>query len=179
MVHYFSENDFCGLVVDDFGQDGDGDLVLVNSHGVSVLLHDYNSPGGFNTDGRLDAIGIAFLFAAIRDPRANDLPLFDLNSDGQIDRSDMDYWVPQLRHARYGYVSFDGRVSFDDFLILSAHFGTTGASWSNGDYDGDTEDKLRGCPTPRRLLFPTRGSHGSGPGLQASPDVAKKLQKKK
>lgn len=139
VVHYFSENDFRGLAIDDFDQDGDGDLVLVNAHGVTVLLHEYVSPGDFNADGRLDATDIDFLFAAIRDPQMKDLSVFDLNSDDQIDRSDADYWVRQLRHAQYGDVNFDGRVSFDDFLILSAHFGTTGASWSNGDFDGDTE----------------------------------------
>lgn len=36
-----------------------------------------------------------------------------------------------------GDTDLDGDVDFLDFLVLSAHFGRTGAVWSLGDFNGD------------------------------------------
>jgi choice-of-anchor C domain-containing protein len=36
-----------------------------------------------------------------------------------------------------GDANEDLRVGFDDLLVLAQHYGSTGASWNDGDFDGD------------------------------------------
>ena len=79
------------------------------------------------------AITVDLIDAAIG---SNDMQ-FDLNGDGSVTFDDIDYFVEEVMGTHHGDLDLDGNVAFADFLILSANFGKTDATYSEGDIDGD------------------------------------------
>lgn len=99
-----------------------------------VVLSDFVShqlDGDFNGDQQLDAVDIDLLSAAVG---GSDL-LFDVTRDGGVTVADRVFWVEEIKQSLMGDVDFNGKVEFDDFLALSAAFGTE-AGWLGGDFDG-------------------------------------------
>ena len=90
-------------------------------------------PGDFSGNGVLDAADIDAIQAAVA--AGDNPPIFDLDRDGTVDKSDVDYWLEQVANTRRGDANLDGTVDFQDFLFLSANFGATEASWRDGDFD--------------------------------------------
>lgn len=61
---------------------------------------------------------------------------FDLNEDQAIDRHDIQFLIEDVFRSRLGDANLDGRVSFEDFLAMSANFGASGVDYVGGDFDG-------------------------------------------
>lgn len=91
--------------------------------------------GDVDNDGQVNASDIDLLVAAIR--QGETTSEFDLNGDEVVNEADVDYLVESILQTRRGDANLDGSVDFNDFLTLSANFGT-GASWSGGNFDVDT-----------------------------------------
>lgn len=93
-----------------------------------------STPGDFNGSGSVNVDDIDLLYAAIQqnDPSS----VFDLNDDDQTDGDDVTVLVETILGTRRGDTNLDGRVDFQDFLILSTNFGQT-SGWSGGDFDAD------------------------------------------
>ena len=56
--------------------------------------------------------------------------------DGVVDDIDRTIWVEDAFGTFYGDANLDKAVKFEDFLILSSHFGSEGG-WANGDFNGN------------------------------------------
>ena len=89
--------------------------------------------GDVNRDGALGAEDVDLVSHEVWN--GGDLSR-DLNSDGTVSRSDVDY-VLELTNRLNGDADFDGEVQFSDFLILSGNFGQSDATWSRGDFDSN------------------------------------------
>lgn len=59
---------------------------------------------------------------------------FDLTGDGVVDGEDLSSFLEQTGTLA-GDTNFDGSVEFADFLALSANFGQSDRTWSQGDVD--------------------------------------------
>jgi hypothetical protein len=53
-----------------------------------------------------------------------------------IEGSDADVWVRELKSSEYGDADLNGRVDFDDLLVIAQHYGDATAGWANGNFDG-------------------------------------------
>ena len=113
------------------------DLTRIYSDGeilVTSVLDKPERPGDFNGDAILDSADINSLSSRIY--VASTDKYFDLDNDDQITDSDLTVLVEELIGTHYGDADLDGRVQFDDFLVLSEHYGQPG-SWNDGDFDTD------------------------------------------
>lgn len=90
-------------------------------------------PGDVNSDGRVDVTDID----AIRAYLNSDAPQYDFTADGVVDESDVDYLVEHVLNTRPGDANLDGRVNFDDFVVVALNFGESVSSWELGDFDLD------------------------------------------
>lgn len=96
--------------------------------------------GDFNGDGVLNAEDIDALTFAIRDSLVT--PLFDLNSDGDVDLSDRDIWVDEVRKTYFGDSNLDGEFNSSDFVLVfqAGEYEDATAlnsTWATGDWNGD------------------------------------------
>jgi hypothetical protein len=97
--------------------------------------------GDFDNDGALDADDIDLMHAAAEGPVTAATMKFDLNNDGNIERSpgaiasDADIWVTVLKDTGYGDANFDKTVGFADLVLLAQHYNLTPRSWSQGNFD--------------------------------------------
>ena len=105
-------------------------LTLLHTDAPRPMTRDINLDGSVNSHD-LDA-----LHAAIQDA-SGDLH-FDVDGDGNVNQQDVDVLLAQLGTLR-GDANLDGDVNFADFLLLSANFGRTEASWEQGDANGDRQ----------------------------------------
>ena len=112
------------------------DFIMTATEGQAVFVWpDVKSiPGDFDVDQLLTASDIDLLSRAIRLHVGHDT--FDLNGDDTVDDLDRATWIQDLARASVGDANLDGMVSMDDFMALSAAFGTAGG-WAKGDFDGD------------------------------------------
>ena len=101
---------------------------------ITSVLVDPISPGDFNGDVTLDVKDIDELAARVR-VSSGDL-YYDVDADGQISENDIAVWVEGLKGTQLGDTDLNGSVDFEDFLVLSEHFGTAGG-WGDGDFTGD------------------------------------------
>jgi hypothetical protein len=93
--------------------------------------------GDLDGDHDVDVDDINLLAATLRgDEIANATDTFDLNSDGQIDSSDMDTLVLDILGTEYGDSNLDGLVNIADYVNLKNHWGEM-TGWSDGDFSGD------------------------------------------
>jgi hypothetical protein len=93
--------------------------------------------GDFDGDQTVTARDIDLLMAQVRsaDPRAT----FDLTGDGLVDSADLTELITRILGTRAGDTDLDGTVAFPDFVALSAAYGVSKASWSQGNFDADDD----------------------------------------
>jgi hypothetical protein len=96
----------------------------------------------FNSDGKLDALDVELLHAAIisNDPQFD--PRFDLNDDSLLNRDDQDFMVQQVLGSTLGDVNLDRVFNSGDLVLLfqvgEYEDGIAGNStWIEGDWDCD------------------------------------------
>jgi ELWxxDGT repeat protein len=97
----------------------------------------------FDDDGLYDATDIDALVASIAGESFH--PGFDLNGDGQLNRSDVDSWLVEAGRRnsshrapyRLGDANLDGRVDHIDLRLLNERLFTITAAWSAGDFNAD------------------------------------------
>ena len=99
-------------------------------------------PGDFDADGQLTANDIDLLTNAIL--ASDSSPQFDLNSDGQVNSSDRQEWVVELKSTYFGDANLDGEFNSSDFtaVFVVAEYEDgipSNSGWSDGDWDGDRE----------------------------------------
>ncbi len=95
--------------------------------------------GDATLDGQLSASDIDAVYSAIGE--GNTSIQFDINNDGAVDLDDPNKLVQCVFNTEFGDLNLDGRVAFDDFLVLSANFGKDepGLGWVDGDLDGNKQ----------------------------------------
>lgn len=101
---------------------------------ATVVITVVDERADTNGDSTLDGRDIDALSQAIRSESSD--VVFDVNGDGRIDALDRDMLLDELFAVPRGDANLDGRVSFADFLNLSASFGGI-AEWNSGDFDGN------------------------------------------
>jgi hypothetical protein len=97
----------------------------------AVLGSDVSTACDLDADGRCGLTDIDRLATAIAE--RTDLIAFDLTADGVVDQSDLDQFLNEVTRFN-GDANFDGEVTFDDFLPLSANYGQDDNTWSEGDF---------------------------------------------
>jgi len=102
----------------------------------------------FDGDGRVDDADIDLLGAATR--LADDITYFDLDVNGPVTRSDLEFLVEQILGTRPGDTELDGDVDVADLTQIIKGFtgaGMTGGRWATGDNDGDGDVDTRDFTT--------------------------------
>lgn len=113
-----------------------GALGTFDAAGNALPVLDVMNLADLDVDGDLDASDIDLLFAS-----GGSAVRKDLNHDGRVvltvnaPGSDVDAWVRDFRRTEYGDANLDGRVDFDDLLVLAQNYGTA-AGWAGGDLNG-------------------------------------------
>ena len=95
--------------------------------------------GDFNLDGVLDLLDINLLTEQTA-AGTNDI-LFDVSGDkNNVDFTDIEVWVNDLRHTYFGDANVDGEFGSGDLIQVfqSAKYETgQPANWGQGDWNGD------------------------------------------
>ena len=95
--------------------------------------------GNLNYDSHMDATDIDLLFAK----QGSGVSTFDLDSDGNVDRQDLEYLVQNLMGKRFGDADLDQKVDMADFNTVSGQYDPVGGSgfknWNNGNFDADDD----------------------------------------
>ena len=91
--------------------------------------------GDFDNDGDLDGNDIDALSAEIM--ASTHGVAFDVTDDGQVDLSDLQHWVLDLKATQFGDANLDGMVNGVDFNTWNGHKFTTGNVWSTADFNAD------------------------------------------
>ncbi len=129
----FATESFPSLGIDlEFDINYDGGLVTLEV--VSTT-----PPCDFDGGGDCDLDDIDDLYDALG---TND-PVFDLDGNGIVDDADIPLWLAQASAADpsglvfvAGDVDLNGAVEGSDFTALAVNFGTAGATWGEGNFDG-------------------------------------------
>ncbi len=112
---------------------------------VQVTASSPSLLGDFDNDGDRDAVDIDTLFDATPGaiPPAN--AIYDVNADGSVNTSanvagsDADHWVRVIKATEYGDADLNGRVNFDDLLLLAQNYNaSSNPSWALGNFNGDS-----------------------------------------
>ena len=94
---------------------GTNTFVSQRVHGILWEYSPISSQrGDFNGDGLLDHEDIDAITFAIREQLAD--PIFDLNSDGDVDDADRTIWVNEVRKTYFGDAALDGEFTSSDFV---------------------------------------------------------------
>jgi len=121
----------------DFSLNGE----LETSHPATVTISvDSTSitPGDVNLDGTVDATDIDDLYDAI-EMESRELR-FDVDGDGLVALTDMDYLLSSIFNTTQGDTDLDGDVDTGDLTRAIIGFtgaGGAGKGWADGDTDGD------------------------------------------
>jgi len=98
----------------------------------------------FNSDTLCDIADLDALYDQLGTTDA----AFDLNGNGTVDNLDIPEWLSQASAAdamgrtfKVGDTNLDGSVGGPDFTTLAVNFGATGATWGQGNFDGDVNDR--------------------------------------
>ncbi|MEZ6118311.1 MAG: LamG-like jellyroll fold domain-containing protein [Pirellulaceae bacterium] len=94
--------------------------------------------GDFNGDGQLTVADINLLSNEIA--AETNGAAFDLNSDGQVNDTELDLWVVDIKNTWFGDANLDGEFSSADFVqIFTAGLFEKDepADWSSGDWNAD------------------------------------------
>lgn len=95
-----------------------------------------NIPGDFDENGVVDAQDIDLLSHAIATQR--NAWAYDLNSDGLVNRSDVESLIVDILETQFGDANLDGTVDTLDFAIWNAHRFQNGTGWAHADFNCDT-----------------------------------------
>lgn len=117
-------------------------------------------PKDLNGDMVFNAADVNALYMAIN-TMSGDL-LFDLNSDNQINESDLDFLIVELAETAFGDATLDQVVNLEDLAKLATNFGQSVNDWGAGDFNNDgivnLEDLAR---LATNFGFDNRGSDAS------------------
>ena len=91
--------------------------------------------GDFDGDGLVNVVDINALCAEIRS--GSNSVAFDLNSDGQVNSSDMDVMILDVVGTLYGDANLDFVVNGQDYVTWNTHKFTANDSWGAGDFNCD------------------------------------------
>jgi hypothetical protein len=138
----FSEQDRIGLPTDT-SPSRFSDWYVDSINGVLSLVDPGSSyvatprlDGDFNVDNVVDLLDVDLLGTEIAAATNNNA--FDLDGDGLVNQADLDQFlggdIISAGNMLNGDTNFDGEVTFDDFLVLSANFGQSDKKWSEGDF---------------------------------------------
>src|SRR6185312_16749522 len=63
----------------------------------------------------------------------------DVNNDGKVDKSDLDFLIHNILHTEYGDANLDGFVDTSDLAVVRRTIGSplSGPDWAHGDFNGD------------------------------------------
>ena len=129
------------LTIDGVGKSpspGDPGYSDYGSLGYYRLHGTIGSPrGDTNGDGILTSLDIDTLYSALELGDAPVSPHLDLNLDGQLNALDVAVLVRDIFRTDYGDLNLDGDVDFEDFIQLSASFGSDESTWAEGNLDGE------------------------------------------
>ena len=104
---------------------------------VSALAPAPPAAGDLDGDRDVDVEDINLLAAILRGEEISAASAtFDLNNDGQVDKSDMDTLVLDILKTAYGDANLDGTVNIADYTNLKNHWGDL-TGWNEGDFSGD------------------------------------------
>jgi hypothetical protein len=122
--------------------DGGDDAIGLFDSVYAAVTRDDTMPGDFNGDGVLTALDIDQLSAAVRG--AADPAEFDLNGDAQVDQTDRQYWVDDLKRTWFGDANLDGEFNSSDFVDVfqMGHYEDNlplNSGWAEGDWNGDAD----------------------------------------
>ena len=92
-------------------------------------------PGDLNLDRKINAADIDLLYEQIHQPNPD--RRFDLTGDDLVQQDDVDLLIGSILNTRLGDSDLDGDVDISDFESVASGFGSDGASWEQGDFDGD------------------------------------------
>lgn len=150
-----------------FGRGQFGEIYVLTKQDGFVRKLVLPVPGDYDMNGSLGASDIDHLAAAIR---SQDL-MFDLNSDGQLDKDDLHVWIADIRKTWVGDANLDGRFNATDFVSVfsEGYFQTNefgDASWRTGDWNGD-----RKFDTADFVFAFQDGGYEQGPRFDSSPIV--------
>ncbi|MFC1758027.1 PQQ-dependent sugar dehydrogenase [Planctomycetota bacterium] len=129
-----------------FGINTPGEVYISNKQdGVIRRLVAASLQGDFDGDGTLDVDDINLLVTESAGGTNN--PIFDLDGDNAVNKSDVAVWARDLRNTWIGDANLDGEFNTGDLTTIfqAAKFETGEvANWSEGDWTGDlrfgTED---------------------------------------
>lgn len=99
-------------------------------------------PGDFDQDGQLTVVDLDLLTQAVG--AGNGSADFDLNEDNEVNLTDRQFWVEQLKRTYFGDANLDGEFSSADLVTVfqqgeyeDAVIGNS--TWADGDWNGDGE----------------------------------------
>lgn len=145
-------------VRDVFTYDLDGEAGSIAIRPISIDRIDLDNNGALNTTD-IDAL-------TKQTATGSNLSSFDLTSDGQVDRDDIQEWL-QVYGTIEGDADLNQEVNLDDFFAFASSFGGTGR-WTSGDFDGDGEVRF-----PDFVVMSSnfgRSVNGRVPTLAAVPE---------
>ena len=124
------------------GLDQRGKDRIVNGR-IDVGSYEFfaSTSGDFDLDGDYDCDDVNQLTAAIASG-AFDV-VFDLNSDGVLDSTDLEMWLSEAGDANIGAAylpgdaNLDGFVDTSDFNIWNDNKFTANSAWCSGNFSGD------------------------------------------
>ena len=106
----------------------DGSLTGATSGSFTVY-----ALGDVNHDGPADAADIDAVYAHFGDATGR----YDLNGNGSVNQTDVDYLVRSVLQTGYGDTNMDRKIDFADFQVLLDHWQNSGQGWANGDFTGN------------------------------------------
>ncbi len=123
----------------------------VNNLGVYSSVHPYRDWiiakhrelaglfGDLNRDNTLDTLDLDAFGIGLRKGTFD--PTYDIDNDGDVDRTDGDRMVFDRVRILYGDINGDGYVEGGDFLTWQRHVGKTTGKWTDADmnFDGKTD----------------------------------------
>lgn len=110
------------------------ELILVDPNSSFVPT---TENGDLNTDGNINHVDIDLLRVAIG---ANDPdPLFNVNGDTMLDENDFNHLITEIIGTVHADGNLDGKVNFDDFILVSNNFDDGGTGWPRGNYNLDSK----------------------------------------
>ena len=93
-------------------------------------------PGDLNDDNEVNEVDVDLLRDVINGD--NEQPACgDVNGDGVVNGDDFDHMIEEVLGTAYGDADFNRIVNFDDFVVISNHFNSTGTLWMEGNQNLD------------------------------------------
>ena len=112
----------------------------IDTNAGAAYLFEIELKGDVDGDGKVDANDIDELTRAIRDGKTD--PVYDLNDDGSVTRSDRTVWVNEIVGTYFGDANLDLQFSSDDLVVVlqAGQYEDNikgNSTWRSGDFNGD------------------------------------------